>query len=333
VIEDGMIVNPYLKKRHMGKKIVKDNPVFKKDVMNASQVHVNKTRPSAEQSMGQSTAERFSQPHVVSGTDQFTAQLGKHGFLKHSNQNSANYHPPTKYIQNESLNISSKQDSEPYRREAGKSLQANQNQQSREMGSRNIKRKIVEDNILRNASAERSAADPNSSLRMNAHAHNNTFEPKSNHQLENRMQEFYQNQPHQQKNDFDPYQNVQGNVENQRYPQSDHQDQDQAEQEQQNQYMQDFYHQKDNNRDENTQTPEPQEERPSRRDTLQEHQVSRARERSLQPNNHAAKLTKSVNIQGHHEYPEYGSDTQSRANPSREKEVLEDVGEFETYNP
>ena len=31
-----MIVNPYLQKRSKGKKLVKENPVFKKDIMNAS---------------------------------------------------------------------------------------------------------------------------------------------------------------------------------------------------------------------------------------------------------------------------------------------------------
>jgi hypothetical protein len=221
VIEDGMIVNPYLKKRSRGKKIVKSNPLYKKDVMSSSTVNVGKPPAPPSQDMSKSVSDRFSK------------ELGAHGYLKHSKPGPNNYAPPDKVMPDkpyESQENSVLEEEEPYRREAGRAslgvpknshrnqnIQKNQNQynsydanrqlnqqnRDREIGSRNMNRRLVEKNILRNASAERPQNDANRLQQQNP-AVNQSFQHKHSDSLDDRIQQHYdsygQKQTNQQNN-------------------------------------------------------------------------------------------------------------------------------------
>ena len=95
-------------------------------------------------------------------SDKFSKELGQHGYLKHSGKPPIGYAPPSKYnadqpYYQENINDDSQAvEEEPYRREAGKSTLHVQSKppvfssnqvQNRELGSRNINRKIIENNI------------------------------------------------------------------------------------------------------------------------------------------------------------------------------------------
>jgi hypothetical protein len=94
-----------------------------------------------------------------STTERFNKELGKHGYLKHTAP--VNYAPPQKYSDRGQYNPndSASAMNEPYKREAGKTTSQNQASKSTSLGNRNLNRRIVEDNILRNQSAERMRAD------------------------------------------------------------------------------------------------------------------------------------------------------------------------------
>jgi hypothetical protein len=208
VIEDGKMVNPYLKKRSKGKRIVSENPLYKKDVMSSSTVNSkNTTNPAPIQNASDSVTNRFSK------------ELGQHGYLKHTaKQAPQNYAPSEKMMpegQYDNTEYSAAQD-EPYRREAGKVSLGGQNssfrnempppssnhfqnytndkpslQNEREMGSRGINRRLVEENIIRNASAERGFDNDTSKMYKPKPDNNASFQHRHNDSLDDRIQKYY----------------------------------------------------------------------------------------------------------------------------------------------
>ena len=333
IIEDGMIVNPYLQKRHKGKKIVKDNPLFKKDIMNTS------AGQAANKNVANPPAEMLS-----STSDKFSKQLGQHGYLKHTNKAPSNYMPPQKYQpeyaynQDDTASQSFREDQEPYRREAGKTTQPSQQlsqsfknpSHNRDLGSRNINRRIVEENLLRNASADRGLQDTDKSFRDKGVHKEHSFQPSYNTSLDHKMQEFYKNQTQkfQSKNgpQDDPY-----HMRNpSKYAQQNEEDQEQTDEERRNEYMSNLYA-KHQNRDEVTQTPDANESNP--RQEMRRELPPRSRDVSLQRNQtvkyHPPQQQKTVQIKA----PEYSQqeqnfDVQSRMSDNRSKEVHEDISKY-----
>lgn len=329
-----MIVNPYLQKRHKGKKIVKDNPLFKKDIMNTS------AGQAANKIGANPPAEMLS-----STTDKFNKQLGQHGYLKHTNKVPSNYMPPQKYQpeyaynQDDTASQSFREDQEPYRREAGKTTQPSQQlsqsfknpSHNRDLGSRNINRRIVEENLLRNASADRGLQDADKSFRDKGVHKEHSFQPSYNTSLDHKMQEFYKNQTQkfQSKNgpQDDPY-----HMRNpSKYAQQNEEDQEQTDEERRNEYMSNLYA-KHQNRDEVTQTPDANESNP-RQEMRREPPPPRSRDVSLQRNQtvkyHPPQNPKTVQIKA----PEYSQqeqnfDVQSRMSDNRSKEVHEDISKY-----
>lgn len=197
------MVNPYLKKRSKGKKIVKDNPLYKKDMISSSTVVAKPQAQTQSTNMADSVSDRFSK------------ELGQHGFLKHSNAAPKSYVPPQKTVPDrpyESQEEFQMAEPEPYKREAGKASlkpqtnsyrnsalqpsvgQFNSSEVSRqpvyndrEIGSRNMNRRIIEENLLRNASAERQQELETSKMYEQSLANNASFQHKYNDSFDSRL--------------------------------------------------------------------------------------------------------------------------------------------------
>lgn len=282
---------------------------------------------------------------LSSTTDMFSKQLGQQGYLKHTNKANPNYPPPQKYqpeygyTPDETANQSFREDQEPYRREVGKTTQPSQQlsqsfknaPQHRDLGSRNINRRIVEENLLRNASADRGLHEADISFRDKGIHKDHSFQPSYNSSLDNKMQEFYKNQTQKllskNGNQDDPY-----HIRNpSKYPQQIDENQDQAEEERRNEHMNNLYNANFQNRDEVTQTPEPNESNP--RQEMRREPPPRSRDISLQRNQpvkyHPPQNPKTVQIKA----PDYSQqdpnfDVQSRMSDTRSKEVHEDISKF-----
>ena len=172
-------------------------------------------------------------------SDRFSKELNQHGYLKHSNTMPKSYAPPQK-VQPENpyeSNIDQTgEDIEPYRREAGKTslrnhgttyrnenIQPNENyqktheatarqasQNERDIGSRNMNRRLVEENLLRNASADRHLDNDTSKMYEGANLNNNSFNHKYTNQIDPRLGQQvnnYNNQPQGYNNFPEKYMN------------------------------------------------------------------------------------------------------------------------------
>lgn len=265
-----------------------------------------------------------------STTDQFNKQLGAHGYLQHSKKGPGNYggseeHP---YMPNDTQSDMTKEEQEPYTRVAGKSLPNKPPygnfSQNRNLGARNINRRIVEDNLLRNASAERERNVGNESFRNDSIPHNHSFQHKYNNTLDQRMADFYQNPPQkpQAQYRYDPKEET--------LQQNEDKENEDRYLEHENQYIKEFYHQHDN-RNEQTQTPDPNEEHDRGRG-LAKNQTFGNRDRSVQPQNsvkyNPPEVSKSVQFRQAETIPaEPQHESYSRLG-NRSKEVVQDVGEL-----
>jgi hypothetical protein len=282
--------------------------------MNSSSAYTPKPKPTVEQEMGKST------------TDKFTQQLGQHGYLKHSNKVPVGYNPPTKYTQNDTVY----EEDEPHKREVGKAaVEQKSVSQNRDMGARNINRRIVEENLLRNGSAERQINEGDRSFRHEPTSHNNSFEPRYDNSFENRMQNLNNNTSV----DYQQYQQYYGDPGYNRQQDIDPRDQIEQNQtddeDQQDRYPpHDFYNQRPDSRNEFTQTPEPPEEKLQKAGIMKHHQHPKSRDKSVQPHQsikyEADPLSKSVHIDPKNT-SSYGED-QQKFDPFRAREVLKDAG-------
>ena len=204
-----------MKKRSKGKRIVKENPIYKKDVMNTSTTKTGIQGNATNAPMELQGAVDKSQTMTSSVTDRFSKELGQHGYLKHTNKTGPqNYQPPSKTIP-ENPYESTTQSEEPYRREAGKlslggtqpsshrndgpqtsntyenSRPSQQYQNDRKIGSRGMNRRLVEENIIRNASAER-GFNPDASKLYDAPPDvNQSFQHRHSDSLDARIQKHY----------------------------------------------------------------------------------------------------------------------------------------------
>lgn len=324
VIQDGMMVNPYLQKRSKGKKIIKENPIFKKDVMSASNSKGNKTLepPPVEQNLGTG--------------DKFSKELGQHGYLKHTGKPPINYAPSKyqaepMYYQENTYENNQLADDEPYKREAGKaslnvqskphSFATNQ-VQNRDIGSRNINRRIVENNILRNASADRGYHENENSFRQELNK-NNSFQNNYSSPLENKYQEVYQKQNNWPQ---DPYegQNQQIRDDEIMYQQYE------QEINQENQ-IPEFYNPKGGIRDEEMQNAETRDNYVNAGIARGRAETFKPRDRSLQPNQSVKydppQINKSVQFKNQELHaPEIVREIPSRQDENRVKEMSQDVG-------
>lgn len=339
----------------MGKKIVSENQVFKKDIMNSSgaQIKPNHAQIQSNKNTGNSIADKFSK------------QLGQHGFLKHSG--AQNYSGSSKYTSNpydpNATDSSIREEQEPYKREAGKSQVqgAVSNDKNRGLGSRNINRRIVEENILRNQSAERMRPEENSF--RGEKANNNSFQHKYDNTLDAKHEKFYQNQNTQKQSNLDQlkndthytqiqkqYEQLQQEKLEKQYEQQSRErleqqyeqmrqenankyvDQDQydIQQNEPNNYMQDFYHPQNINRDEVTQTPDPEIKRDNYRKEFENENTFKARDKSLPPHNPNKLQVPQRQVQFQAQPQVYQQDqvseTQSKYGDIRSREVVEDVG-------
>lgn len=304
-------------------------------------------------------------------SDKFSKQLGQHGFLKHSG--TQNYSASSKYTNHpydpNATDSSVREEQEPYRREAGKSQVqgAAGNDQNRGLGSRNINRRIVEENLLRNQSAERMRPEGNSFRAENIN--NNSFQHKYDNTLDAKHDKFYQNkntlkQPNldQLKNDT-YYAQIQKQYEQlkqekmgikqyeqqskeqleQKYDQmrqdnNKYMDQDQfnSQQNDPNNYMQDFYHPQNINRDEVTQTPEPEAKRDNHRKEFENENSFKSRDRSLPPYNPNKLQVPQKQVQFQAQPQVYQQDqvseTHSKYGDIRSREAVEDAGKISEFN-
>lgn len=135
-----------------------------------------------------------------SSIDQFSKQLGKHGFLKHTQKGDPGFnshYTNNSYNVNEDSVNSTKQAQEPYKREAGRSLMkgSSHNKLSNSLGEKNISRRIVENNILLNQSVERPHEQ---SLREEQPNSNTSLKNQAPNSLDQRFENFYQNQSNKQ---------------------------------------------------------------------------------------------------------------------------------------
>lgn len=319
-----MIVNPYLQKRAKGKKIVKENPVFKKDVLSASNSKGNKTlEPPPEQNIGLG--------------DRFSKELGQHGYLKHSGKPPIGYAPSSKYgadqpyLQENTYENNQFTEEESYKREAGKASLNVQNKppsfatnqvQNREIGSRNINRRIVENNILRNASADRGYNENEQSFRHEINK-NNSFQNNYSNPLEDKYQEMYQKQNNWPQ---DPYE-----AQNQQMRDDDMMYQQYEQEVNQENRIPEFYNPKGANIEEDIQPLETKENQANVGIARGRVESYKPRDRSAQPNQSIKydppQLTKSVQFKNQELYqPENIREIPSRQDENRAKEMNQDVG-------
>jgi hypothetical protein len=331
----------------MGKKIVTNNPLFMKDTMNAPglQVQQNSIPVKMSQNMGNATSDRFSK------------QLGQHGFLKHSapqnNYGMSKYNDKT-YDPNAAQSMV-REEQEPYRREAGKTHAQGPggNDQTRNLDSRSINRKLVEERLLRNQSVERRQEENNFTEETPL---NHSFQQKYNNTLGNKHENLYQNQQQQNadqmKNDVHhsqiqkQYEQLQREQMEKEYEQDSREQQEQQEREyeQMRQGSMDSYNNQeqfdprqnepmDVNRDEVTQTPEHEEKRNNYRRELelQKENTSKPRDRMpspYNPPNHQPNQ-RQVQFQAQPQvYQDQVSETHSKQGDFRSREVVEDVGKI-----
>ena len=170
---------------------MESNPLYKKD-----------TKAAATNVINQANNQEF----TSSTTDNFNKQLGQHGFLKHSKNNSSPY--SSQFGNNfQGMNPVSTEneikEQEPYRREAGRSLlQGNsQKNQERNRESSSINRRIVENNILQSSGPERSPSGEASFRKdQNNPIKSSEIPPSQPPQtFDNRYEQFYQNPPQKYK--------------------------------------------------------------------------------------------------------------------------------------
>lgn len=273
--------------------------------MNSSNQNVHKAS-NKNSEFGQST------------TDKFNKELSKHGYFQHSHKAPSGYIPPSK---------PNTEEQEPYRREVGKTSNTNQAQSqpysnfqnSRDMGSRNINRRIVEENVIRNASAERAYPNVNSSFREESLPVKNMSHHKYNNTLDKEMSDYYQNQNnrsvhHNQSMDQVDRREYLNHLENmnRRYnKQPEEQENEQSQYEQQhpsNNYLENYYHPRPQSRDEQIQTEDSNNQKPTSQGVNSRIVPQGGRDRSVEPRQtvkyEPPQVAKSVQLrEPEHVYP------------------------------
>lgn len=269
-----------------------------------------------------------------SSTDQFSKELGQHGYLNHSknvdpglNSNYTN----NSFNKNEDLSNSAKQAQEPYRREAGRSLmkENSHNNQSNSLGERNISRRVVESNIIRNQSVERKRPGDNI-LKGEQTNLDHSFQSKRENLLNDKFENFYQNQPNkyvplgERKENLREAVHIEDYNREQNMPQSEEMKQDH-----------DFYppQQQEPEKDYYP-VPENQEINESLDQEIQRNQNFRPSERSLQPSHSSKFISQKQNIK--YDVPQVQKSTQFYQNQQKEtssdlaSENNSRIGDFRT---